>query len=52
MRLNPYFIAAPFLVIMGMLLLFTDKMLWGLVFFGVAAATFFVGLSRQHEEDA
>ena len=52
MKLNPYFIAAPFLLIMAILFLLSGRTYWSLPFFGAAVAVFFLGLSREHEGDA
>lgn len=49
-NLNPYFIGAAFLVIIGVLLLFTQKMLWALPFGGGALVLYFLGMSRDMDD--
>lgn len=48
--LNPYFIGTAFLLIIGALLLFTNKMLWALPFGGGALVLYFLGMSRDMDD--
>jgi len=48
---NPYFLGCAFLIIVGLLMLVTQRYLWSLPFFGGAATLYFMGMGSQSGGD-